>query len=102
MTGQCTIGTTSVTNASTTVPVVLGAGNLQFRSITFCGYKSARVANVGTVWIQRVVTDAAIGVPLASGQTVTFTAPNGKYFRDSDFFIDVEQANDGVTAMYLN
>lgn len=95
------VGTTEITktNSSTSSPVQLTTNTTMCKTIVFTGYKSARVANTGTVWIQyNNSTNDNAGLKLQSGQTVSITAgPSG--INAADFWIDPETANDGVVAI---
>lgn len=88
------------TVASTSVPEALGAETVEFESVIFIGYKTSRTANTGRVWIQQTTTNDAPGVPIVSGGTASFTAPPGKAFTANSFYIDVENAGDGVVAIF--
>jgi len=86
------------TVASTTVPEVLGESILRGTTITFVGYKAARTPNVGTVWIQMDAEDESLAIPLFPGQTISWPAGVAGSFTANDFWIDVENAGDGVVA----
>lgn len=96
------IGTTEIikTNSSTSVPAQLTTNEtIRCKTIVFTAYKSARVANTGSVWIQyNNSTNDNAGIKLLSGQTLSITAGSGGMLA-SDFWIDVESANDGVVAV---
>lgn len=91
------------TVAVTTVSEVVGAATVTFTSITFAPYKAARTINTGTVWVQHLVADASLGLPLVAvaGTTLKYEAPPGTYFNLAQFFLDVETAADGVTYVYF-
>lgn len=81
-----------------TVPEALGPGATEFQRVLFRAYKAARTQNTGKIWIQLSGTDASAGIDLEPGESHEFVAPEGKKFTAAQFYIDVESANDGVTA----
>jgi hypothetical protein len=92
----------SVVNASTTVPVALTNNTtITANSITVIGKASAQgSANVGSVYIGFHSADGANCYEITSGSYHVFTAPRGNSYRLSTFYIDVVNANDGVTVMF--
>lgn len=95
-----TFGTISKTVAATAAPEQLSAAATQFRHAAFVGNKSARTANTGTVWIQFAAADSSAAVPLEAGTLLTVKAPPGRYYTANTFWIDVENAGDGVQVIY--
>jgi hypothetical protein len=89
------------TVASTGTPEVVGTNATTFKSITFLPYNAARALNTGRVWIQFTSTNGDEGIPLGNteGNSITFTAPEGKHYDLSQFYVDVETNADGV--MYI-
>lgn len=86
------------TVASTLVPEVLGESILRGTTITFTGMKAARTPNVGTVWVQMDAADGSPGLQLLPAQTISWPAGVAGSFTANDFWIDVENAGDGVIA----
>lgn len=80
-------------------PEALGASTKRFWSVTFIGLKAKRTNNTTRVWVQDRLGDAEFGIPLLPGQSITFTAPRGRFFTADQFVIDVETAGDGVVAL---
>ena len=99
--GQQALNQITKTVSATGTPEALGSGSVRAHSITFFGMKAARTDNAGRVYIQVASGNDTAGAPLDPGDSVTFTA-NGadEYYTDAQFFIDVENAGDGVVAIY--
>jgi len=64
------------------------------------GFKSPRVQNTGTVWIQVESTLGTAAFPVIAGSAVSWSAPNGSVAKASQFFVVVENNNDGVVAIH--
>ena len=79
---------TAVPLSATTTP----AG--RFKKIVLSGFKSAKVANVGRVYIRPV--GGTGWLPIDPEQDRVYEALNSRYFNLSDIEIDAVTANDGV------
>jgi hypothetical protein len=78
--------------------VALGASTIQFQSVTFLGYKSAGVANVGNVKVRPVGGE---GWVIVAPQTDwSLPVPRGTFFNAAQFEIDVDNSGDGVYVLY--
>jgi hypothetical protein len=98
---QQTFGSIIKTVSATGTPEALGSGSVRGHSFTFVGMKAARTDNVGKIYIQPASGNDTAGIPLNPGDTITFTADSDDdYFTDAQFYIDVENAGDGVIAFY--
>ena len=98
---QQTFGSIIKTVSATGTPEALGSGSVRGHSFTFVGMKAARTDNVGKIYIQPASGNDTAGIPLNPGDTLTFTADSDDdYFTDAQFYIDVENAGDGVIAFY--
>lgn len=87
------------TVAATGTPEQMGTGTRKGRQFVVTGYKdAARTENVGDVWIQTVSTNNVTGIKITPGGTFVFSAVG---LDDSDFWIDVETAGDGVYVFVL-
>lgn len=93
---------TNITNADPAVPVVLGVAGWTFKAITFNGFKAARTANVGTVYIQGAAANDSVGIQLLSQGIITVEAAPGTTLNASQFYLDVVTANDGVVIQTFN
>jgi hypothetical protein len=90
-----------VTSANPATPIQLATNeSIRARTLVFIGNKAARTVNAGTVWIQCNSTNDSPGIKLLSGQTISLTAGPGG-FDLTNFWVDVETTNDGVTVMIL-
>jgi len=81
-------------------PEVLGSSIIRGTTVTFAGFKAPRTENVGTVWIQVSSTDASPALRLFPGQTLSWPSGIAGSFTANDFYIDVENAGDGVEAFF--
>ena len=98
---QQTFGSIIKTVSATGTPEALGTGSVRGHSFTFVGMKAARTDNVGKIYIQPGSSNDSAGIPLSPGDSITFTADSDDdYFTDAQFYIDVENAGDGVIAFY--
>ena len=98
---QQTFGSIIKTVSATGTPEALGSGSVRGHSFTFVGMKAARTDNVRKIYIQPASGNDTAGIPLNPGDTITFTADSDDdYFTDAQFYIDVENAGDGVIAFY--
>jgi len=98
---QVQFGSITKTVTATGTPEVLGSGAIRCHSITFLGMKAARTNNVGTIWVAPGSGNDSAAIPVEPGESTTFTAKNADdYFKDGQFYIDVETAGDGVIAIY--
>ena len=98
---KASLSSISKTVAATGTPEVLGTDSVLFHSITFQGMKSARTLNAGNVYIQPASTDDSAGFRLEPGSSITFEAgEEDNYFAADQFYIDVDQAGDGVVALH--
>ena len=98
---QQTFGSIIKTVSATGTPEALGSGSVRGHSFTFVGMKAARTDNVGKIYIQPASGNDTAGIPLNPGDTIIFTADSDDdYFTDAQFYIDVENAGDGVIAFY--
>lgn len=98
-------GTTTATNIASAVgstnSIVLGPDSVWFTTITFIGYKSARVENTDTVYVQVNSNAGSIGIPITPSGSATWTAPNGKLVNAAQFYID-GTAGDGIIGLWMN
>lgn len=97
-----TLNQFSVVNSSTTVPVVL-TNQVKFMvtSFTIVGKASAQgSANVGSVFIGNSSTDGVNGYEIATGTTHVFSDPRGRMIDLNKIYVDVANANDGVTIFW--
>ena len=79
----------------TPVPLSATTTNAQrFKKIVISGFKAAKTANVGRVWIRPV--GGTGWLPIDSEQDRVYEAQNSNYFNLSDLEIDAVTANDGV------
>ena len=98
---QVQFGSITKTVTATGTPEVLGSGAIRCHSITFLGMKAARTNNVGTIWVAPGSGNDSAAIPVEPGESTTFTAKNADdYFKDDQFYIDIETAGDGVIAIY--
>ena len=98
---QQTFGSIIKTESATGTPEALGSGSVRGHSFTFVGMKAARTDNAGKIYIQPASGNDTAGIPLSPGDSITFTADSDDdYFTDAQFYIDVENAGDGVIAFY--
>tara|TARA_R100001443_G_scaffold100871_1_gene108409 strand:- start:2329 stop:2637 length:309 start_codon:yes stop_codon:yes gene_type:complete len=98
---QQTFGSIIKTVSATGTPEALGSGSVRGHSFTFVGMKAARTDNAGKIYIQPASGNDTAGIPLSPGDSITFTADSDDdYFTDAQFYIDVENAGDGVIAFY--
>lgn len=87
------------TVAATGTPEQLGPGARRGSQFVLTGYKDAvRTENVGDVWVQTSSTNNQTGIKIVPGGSFVFSAP---LMDDSDFWIDVETAGDGVYVFVL-
>lgn len=94
-----------VTNSSTTVPTnfVAGVGgqtNIYATRVTILGKASPRVNNAGTVYIGTSTADGSQPYPVTAGGEVVLRAPDTAPFNLRDWYVDVLNANDGVTIIF--
>lgn len=98
---QQQFGSIIKTVSATGTPEALGTSATRFHSVAFQGLKAARTDNVGTVWVQPGSGDNTAGMKLEPGDVVGFSADSpDDYFTADQFLIDVENAGDGVVALY--
>lgn len=86
------------TSSTPGTPVVLGASTIKFQSVTFLGYKSAGVSNVGNVKVRPV--GGSGWIVIAPQTDWELPVPRGTYFDASQFEIDVDESGDGVYVLY--
>ena len=91
---QQTFGSIIKTVSATGTPEALGSGSVRGHSFTFVGMKAARTDNVGKIYIQPASGHDTAGIPLNPADS------DDDYFTDAQFYIDVENAGDGVIAFY--
>lgn len=99
---QTTLNQFSVVNSSTTVPTVLtNRAKFMVTSFTIVGKASAQgSANVGSVYIGTSSTDGVCGYEIATGTTHVFSDPKGRAIDLNTIYVDVVNANDGVTIFW--
>jgi hypothetical protein len=85
-----------VTNASTTVPALLGDG-LMARTWIFNGFKDGRTTNTTTVWLQLDATNNAAAVPIAPGGSVAFHFD----FSEIKWYFSVGTSGDGLSVLLV-
>lgn len=85
----------TVPTPATWVPLSATTTNAQrYKKIVLSGFKAAKTANVGRVWIRPVGGTGAL--PIDPEQDRVFEAKNSNYFNLSDIEVDAVTANDGV------
>ena len=89
--------TLTATCSSIATPVQLGSGLVHAHTFVFEGFKGNRTTNTGVVWIQTTSANDSPGVPLYPGERISFNSQ--RPYDDSDFWIDAENANDGVVVL---
>ena len=98
---QQTFGSIIKTVAATGTPEALGTSATRAHSITFLGLQAARTDNGGRVWVSPNSGNDTAAVPLDPGDDITFAADvSDDYFTADQFYIDVENAGDGVVVLY--
>ena len=82
------------TVAASGTPEALGSGLVE--SVTITGQKNRTTANTGSVWIGfSSVNDTQLRL-LVPGDSISYTAPDGKKIDLSGIFVDVATNGDGV------
>jgi len=89
--------TLTATCPSIATPVQLGSGLVHAHTFVFEGFKGNRTTNTGVVWIQTTSANDSPGVPVYPGERISFNSQ--RPYDDSDFWIDAENANDGVVVL---
>lgn len=89
-----------VTNTSTTVPVQLVTTNLNIRSCTIYGLRSARVVNTGDIYLGTNPTNDYQFLKITTAAELVISMPPDRTFNLSSLYLDVVTANDGVVIIY--
>lgn len=88
------------TVAATATPEALAADNSFFVTALLGGFKAARTANVGVVYLGIGATNDTQPFALNSGEWLDINAPVGQKYDFNDWYCDVLNAGDGVAVIY--
>ena len=88
------------TVAAIATPEAIAADGTYFRTATLIGKKAARTNNAGTVYIGIGATNDTQAYPVQPGESITLTMPAGEKGDLNDWYIDAENAGDGLVVIY--
>ena len=89
------------TVAATDTPEALAADGTFFRKATLIGKKSARVNNVGIVYLGIGTANDSQAYEISPNEVVGLSVPNGEKHDLNDWVLDVLNAGDGVIIIYF-
>lgn len=81
-------------------PEALTAALTTFRSATLVANKAARTVNTGTVYLWSTSGNDTQPFPILPGKIAEIVAPGGFKFDFQDFYLDVDNAGDGVQVVF--
>lgn len=87
-------------NTATDPPVALTNSPLKVRRVTFVGRKADRTDNTGIVWVGMVSNNNVQATKILAGESISPLIPDGTFMDLSQWYLDVETANDGVLIFY--
>lgn len=90
----------SVTNTSATVPIALSTTRRYAQSFTVIGSVAPQVNNVGNIYIGTLTNNTQQPILVQPGTMISVIAPPGEWINLQEWFLDVVNANDGVTIIY--
>lgn len=90
------------TVALTTAPEYLAVQDTFFKHAILIGNNSYRTSNTGNVYLGPTSPDGAQPYLIEPGKTYTIDAGDNEYQDFNDWYLDVENAGDGVVVIYTN